>query len=893
MLVEEAVGGMGDHVDEGVADPDDLVAGGTRRRRGGVRHVAQPYLWRSDPTSAVVTIDLMSDPYRLIKAVLPRRYEVELTPDLAAATFTGAVSIAVDVVEEVASITLNAVELDIRGCSVNSAPATWTLDEETERLTVVPSRPLSADSATVDIEFAGILNDKLRGFYRSTFVDDDGTEHVIATTQMQATDCRRAFPCWDEPEFKAAFAITLVIDPALTAVSNSPEVARQDRPGGKVAITFGDTMVISTYLVAFVVGPLQATGEVDVHGTPLRVYHVPGKGHLTAFGVDIGSFALRWFEKYYGIPYPGEKVDLLALPDIAAGAMENLGCITFRENLLLVDPATSTQSEQQLVADVVAHELAHMWFGDLVTMRWWNGIWLNEAFATFMEIAACDDFRPDWQRWTTFGLERSAAFEVDSLESTRPIEYEVRSPADAEGMFDVLTYQKGGAVLRMLEQWLGTERFRQGVSHYLQRHAYGNTETSDLWDAIEETSGDPVRRVMDSWIWQPGYPLVGADVDGHDLVLTQQRFAFGDAEDTASWLVPVIVRNGGTTERVLLNDEPARVPLSDPDGVVVVNTGGHGFYRVAYSAALRERLSGEALSGLDTLERYNLVDDAWAAVTAGRLSAPEFLTFAEGFGAERELAVWQAILIGLRGLGRFLDDDAYPRFQARVGGLLAPVVADLGDPVEGESDLTGKLRGLLTAALAVLGGDRPTVERCRQLYDASVAVSGSVHPELVAAATSVVAATGTSDDFARLFDAYKNASTPQDQLRHLFALAEFDDEALVLRTCELCFGDDVKTQNAPFVLRNCIANRRHGTAAWSYVRRRWDDAAAAFPDNSIVRMVDTVKLLTKPDVVADVQGFFAEHPIPQAAKTLDQILERQRVNAAARVREQDRLAAAV
>jgi puromycin-sensitive aminopeptidase len=195
--------------------------------------------------------------------------------------------------------------------------------------------------------------------------------------------------------------------------------------------------------------------------------------------------------------------------------------------------------------------------------------------------------------------------------------------------------------------------------------------------------------------------------------------------------------------------------------------------------------------------------------------------------------------------------------------------------------------------LAVLGGDRPTVERCRQLYDASVAASGSVHPELVAAATSVVAATGTSEDFARLFDAYKNASTPQDQLRHLFALAEFDDEALVLRTCELCFGDDVKTQNAPFVLRTCIANRRHGTAAWSYVRRRWDDAAAAFPDNSIVRMVDTVKLLTKPDVVADVQGFFAEHPIPQAAKTLDQILERQRVNAAARAREQDRLAAAV
>jgi puromycin-sensitive aminopeptidase len=835
----------------------------------------------------------MSDPYRLSKAVIPRRYEVELTPDLAAATFTGSASIAVDVAEESPTVTLNAIELEILGCTIDGTPATWLLEPETERLVITPTEPLARGSATIELEFTGILNDKLRGFYRSRFADDEGTEHVIATTQMQATDCRRAFPCWDEPEFKAVFAITLVIDPALTAVSNSPEVTRVERPDGKVAVTFADTMVMSSYLVAFVVGPLEATDPVDVGGVPLRVYHVPGKRHLTSFALDIGAFALRWFQDYYGIPYPGDKVDLLALPDFAAGAMENLGCITFRESLLLVDPATSTHSELEVVADVVAHELAHMWFGDLVTMRWWNGSWLNEAFATFMEIAACDAFRPDWQRWTSFGLERSMAFEVDSLESTRPIEFEVRSPADAEGMFDVLTYQKGAAVLRMLEQYLGEEQFRQGVGHYLRTHAYGNTETSDLWDAIEETSGQPVRRVMDSWIWQPGYPLVTATLEGDEVVLTQQRFAFGDAADDSSWLVPVIVRNGGVTERVLLEESPARVRLDDPGAAVVVNAGGHGFYRVAYSAELRERLSGEALTALDTLERYNLVSDAAAAVTAGRLPSPEFLAFVEGFAGEREHAVWQAIVIGLRALGRFLDDDDFPRFQARVAALLGPVVADLGEPADGESDLTGKLRGLLTAALGVLGADHATIERCRQRYEASVATPGSVHPELVAAATTVVAATGDADDFDRLFDAYKNASTPQDELRHLFALAEFDDEALLLRTCELCFGGDVKTQNAPFVLRNCIANRRHGATAWTYLRQRWDEATASFPDNTIVRMADSVKLLTDPPVVADVQGFFAEHPIPQAAKTLDQILERQRVNAAARAREQPRLAAAI
>ena len=399
--------------------------------------------------------------------------------------------------------------------------------------------------------------------------------------------------------------------------------------------------------------------------------------------------------------------------------MENLGCITFRESLLLIDPATSTQAEQQNIADVVAHELAHMWFGDLVTMRWWNGIWLNEAFATFMELAACDAYRPEWGRWTLFGLERSAAFETDSLRSTRPVEYEVRSPHDCEGMFDVLTYQKGGALLRMLEQYLGEDRFRAGVSHYLRSHAYSNTETNDLWDAIEETTGDPVRRMMDSWIWQPGYPLVSASLDGDQLVLRQQRFAYDDAtleadESPTTWLVPVHVRNGATTTTVLLDGVEARTELPDPDGAVVVNAGGHGFFRVGYHPELRRRIAGEVLGSLDTLERYNLVDDAWNEVVAGRLAAADFLAFVEGFGGEDELAVWQAIVIGLRGLGRLVDDADLPALQARIRTLLAPAVARLGEPVDGEDDLRAKLRGLLTAALAIQGADEATRARAAE-----------------------------------------------------------------------------------------------------------------------------------------------------------------------------------
>ncbi len=832
------------------------------------------------------------DPYRLPRAALPRRYDITLTPDLARAQFGGTVRVTLDVVDDaLAELALNAIELEIHACEVDEQEAAFRLEGETERLFVRPATPLTAGTHTLTIRFAGTINDKLRGFYRSTYRDAAGVEHVIATTSMQPADCRRAFPCWDEPDFKAAFGITLVIDPGMTAIANGPELARETIKGGQVAVSFADSMVMSTYLVAFVVGPLEATAPRKVEGNTMRAVYVPGKGGLTEFGLDVAAFSLRWFQEYYDIPYPaGDKTDLLAVPDFSAGAMENPGCITFRENLLLVDPARATQNEVQLVADVVTHEFAHMWFGNLVTMRWWNGIWLNEAFATFMAIAACDAYRPAWQRWTSFGIERSFAFETDSLSNTRAVEFEVRSPDECQGMFDVLTYQKGGALLRMLEQHLGTERFRAGVSHYLRKHAYGNTETSDLWDAIESTSGEPVRRLMDSWIWQPGYPLVSAALEGETLVLRQRRFAFGkSADDSARWVVPVGVRNGGKISRLLLEGDDVKLPLDAPSSFVVVNAGGHGYFRVAYDDTLRARLSGAALAELDTLERYNLVDDAWNAVVAGEMTASNYLEFVAGFSNETEHAVWQAIVVGLRGIGRLLDDAPFERFQRRVTEQLEPVVARLGDPVAGETALTAKLRGLLVGALAVLGGHGPTRERCRFIFEQGLADASLVDPELLQAATGAYAATGGQAEFEVLLEGYRRGRTPQERLRHLYALPQLDDVELLTRVCELAISGEVKTQDAPFVLNACIANRRFGAAAWRFVRDHWSTANERFPGNTIVRMVDSVKLLNRAVDVATARDFFAAHPIPQAAATLRQILERQHVNAALRARESGRL----
>jgi puromycin-sensitive aminopeptidase len=460
------------------------------------------------------------------------------------------------------------------------------------------------------------------------------------------------------------------------------------------------------------------------------------------------------------------------------------------------------------------------------------------------------------------------------------VEFEVRSPADAEGMFDVLTYQKGGALLRMLEQHLGADRFREGVSHYLTRHAYGSTETADLWDAIEETSGEPVRRIMDSWIWQPGYPLVEASLDGDEVVLSQRRFSFGAASDATVWSVPVAVRTTNGVSRLLLEGEVVRIPAGT--GAVVVNAGGHGFLRVSYDRALLDRL--EDIRALETLERYNLVDDAWNAVLADRLDVVDLLALLDRFAGEDDLHVWRAIAGVVVQLRRMTLDEASGALAERVAGLARPALDRLGDPVAGEPDVVGSLRGLLLRLLALSGDDAASVDRCRAIFESSTTDPSGVDPELLAAATTVIAARGGRAEFDALVDGFRNGPTPQDQLRCLYALAEFDDADLILETCELAMSPAVKTQNAPFLLRACIGNRQHGQAAWRLVTSRWTEASDRFPTNTIVRMVESVKTLTAPGLVDEAASFFAEHPIPQGAATLSQILERQRVNASARQR---------
>ncbi|WCO65932.1 M1 family metallopeptidase [Iamia majanohamensis] len=848
------------------------------------------------------------DPHRLPPTVVPQRYDLRLRPDLGAATFTGEVAIDVEVVEATGEVVLNAVELTVDEAWVvrdgARTDAEVALDEEAERATLTLPTPLPEGPATVHLRFAGILNDKLRGFYRSTFTDDDGSTRAIATTQFEATDARRAFPCWDEPERKATFAITLDVPDGLFAVSNAAEVAAEELDDGHRRVRFAETMAMSTYLVAFVVGPLEATDPVDVDGVPLRVVHRAGQSDLARFALESGAFALRHFTEYFGVPYPADKLDLVAVPDFAFGAMENLGCVTFRDAVLLVDPDRATQGELQRVADVIHHEIAHMWFGDLVTMRWWNGIWLNEAFATFMEMRCTDAFRPEWDRWTDFGVARTAAFDTDALASTRPIEFEVVSPADAEGMFDVLTYEKGAAVVRMLEQYLGEDRFREGIRLYIARHAHGNTETTDLWDAIEEATGEPVRRIMDSWIFQGGHPEVAATRtpgdEGTTLTLAQSRFRYaseaGATDGDERWSVPVLLRwstgeaeegdtavSGARTEKVLLEGADATVDLGPGAGWVVVNSGGSGFFRVRYDDEGRRTLTS-ALDQLTPLERYGLVDDAAASLLAGTLGPDGVLAVLRACAEETDLSVWQRVTGALSALDRIVDDADRPALQGWVRALVAPALRRLGpDPAEGEPARTRARRATLFAALGTTGADDEVRAHARDLV-ARAAAGEPVDSDLGDAAVRVVAADGGPADFAAFRARAAEADTPQERLRHLGALADFPGAGELDTFLAACLTDEVRTQDAPFVLRRALANRHHAARAWAFVEDHWDAIVERFPSNSIARLLEGIRTVTDTELAARIEAFLDDHPVPQGAKPVAQHRERMRAGVALRAR---------
>ena len=818
--------------------------------------------------------------------ISPVNYRLEFDPDLARAEFSGYEVLTAEAGARTSSFWLNSAELEITECSASKGgeqiPCNYRLDPASEKLHVRLSRPVRG-SFELHVRFRGELNDRLLGFYLSRY-RLRGKEQRMATTQFEAADARRAFPCIDEPAAKATFDISIAAPRGLEAVSNMPVLSRRRR-GSKTIHKFQTTPVMSTYLVYLAVGRFERVSARH-GGVRVSVLAVPGNRERGRFALRLAVRLLAEYEKYFGVRYPLPKLDLLAVPDFAAGAMENWGAITFRETLLLYDPATSSSRTRQLVAEVVSHEIAHQWFGNLVTMEWWNDLWLNESFATFMATKFVDKLHPEWELWDRF-LEdaMNTAMDLDSLESTHPIDVKVDSPAQIREIFDAISYDKGGCILRMLEHHVGEPAFRRGLRDYLRRFRYGNASGDDLWRAIGRASGSPVLSLVRGWLERPGFPLVEARQSGSTVRLSQGRFRLGPGRAPGAWQVPVEVAG-----RRLLLKEKSRTLRAPRHADILLNAGRHGFYRAKHDAGIMLDLKMLTDSGkLGHVDRWAVQNDLYALCAAGQARVGEYLDFADACLGDPSPLVAGDVVRNMYSLYMACFGEGWAgvlRAYARMHASRA--LARLGwEPRRGERQSESLLRALLIPILARLD-DEGAAAGARERLGGLLRGRTCLHPDLHEPVMSAAAWTGGRRLHADLVSAHGRAGTQEEKARVLSALCSFGDAALLRRTLDFSRTPAVRSQNMHIPVMRVAANPHGRAVLWPWLKRHWTELSGKVGTGNplLARVVSSAGLVSEPADEARVRRFFRAHPVPGTERALDQAMERMR--ARSRLRESAR-----
>jgi len=816
---------------------------------------------------------------RLPETVRPEHYAIALAPDLKSATYTGKESIDVLLREPSATITLNAIEITFKSVKVTAGgkeqTATAALDSDKQQATLTVADKLPAGKATIAIEFTGMLNNELRGFYLSKTA-----RRNYAVTQFEALDARRAFPCFDEPALKATFDVTLVVDSGDTAISNSPINSDTPGPGeGKHTLKFDTTPRMSTYLVAFLVGDFQCTaGEQD--GVAIRVCSTPDKVALTPYGVDVAKYVLHYYNNYFGIPYPLKKLDLIGLPDFEAGAMENFGAITYRENDLLLDPKTASVRSRKEVASVIAHEMAHQWFGDLVTMQWWDNIWLNEGFATWMSNKPLEAMHPEWNTEQSVIADLNAVLNLDTQPTTRTIRAKADTPDEINQMFDGITYGKAGAVLLTVENYLGEETFRQGVHNYLAAHLYANATAEDFWGAQTATSHKPADKIMESLVVQPGAPILNFDEPAAGKVeVAQKRFFVSPSiqpDPAQKWTLPVCFKNGSTGQDCQMLT-PAAATLKIPGGgLFFANAGGKGYYRSAYPAAAYKALVAEIETGLTPSERISLLGDEWAQVRANKATAGDYLNLAGAVRGDPNADVLSVAVGGIEVIMDRVGATAEERkgLAAWICGTFGPQLAKVGNPTESDSPNNRELRAQLFYLVGSYGKDPAVIAQAKEIAEKYIADPGSVEATLGQTALAVTARNGDAALFDKLQNVYETSTNPEFQQGALRLLARFEDPALVKRGLDYAVSGKVRNQDSSIQVAIALQDVSTRDQTWNYVVTNWDKLQAQFTTFNGADVVDSTASFCSAEGRDDVQRFFAAHKVASSSVSLKHAIER-------------------
>jgi aminopeptidase N len=811
---------------------------------------------------------------RLPESVLPEHYSLTLTPDLKKATFTGSEKIDVLLQQPVDSITLNAVEIKFQSVETKingkTLKADVTEDEQKQQVTFNFHQSLPAGRLTLEIEYSGILNGQLRGFYLSKTA-----KRNYAVTQFEPTDARRAFPSFDEPAFKAKFDVTLVVDKGDTAISNTNIVS--DTPGpidGEHTIRFATTPKMSTYLVAFLVGDFQCTsGESD--GVPIRGCATPDKVDLAKYAVQAAEFVLHYYDTYFGIKYPMPKLDMIAIPDFEAGAMENFGAITYRETDLLIDEKTASVDAKKNVGLVVAHEMAHQWFGDMVTMQWWDNIWLNEGFATWMENKPVAAWHPEWNIPQDVAEGLNGTLNLDAARTTRTIRAKADTPDQINEMFDGISYGKAGAVLLMVENYLGEETFRKGVHNYLSAHMYGNATAEDFWGAQTETSHKPVDKIMESFVAQPGEPILTfGEPQGNSVSVSQQRFFLSPsmkADKAQSWSVPVCVKSSAKEDCEVLTsaDQSLKVPQAS---FFFANATGKGYYRSAYPADVYAKIVSNVEAGLTPEERIGLLGDTWAQVRAGKVSVGDYLNLVTAIKDDSSASVVGTALSAISAIDSRIaaTDEEHEAIAAWVRKTFKPAYENLGQPSSSDSPEKNELRATLFGSLGTIGKDPDVIAQAKQIAAKYLTDPASVEATMGQTATAIAAINGDAAFFDQLQKIFETSSNPQLQESALRMLAEFKDQSLERRALDYTVSGKVRNQDAPIELLIMLQGLNTRDQAWQYIQQNWDKVMAQLTEWGGGYVVSGTGSFCSAEARDQVQSFFAAHKVHASERTLEQ-----------------------
>ncbi|RDW81295.1 M1 family metallopeptidase [Aspergillus mulundensis] len=827
--------------------------------------------------------------------VKPLHYDLTLEPNFETFKYEGTVVIDLQVNEDTTSIALNSTEIDIHtatissnGSVVNSSPEILFNKDKQEATIKFPETVPAGSTAQLKLTFTGTLNDNMAGFYRSSYKTPQGETKYIASTQMEPTDARRAFPCFDEPALKAKFTVSLIADKSMTCLGNMDVASEQDIEGGRKIVKFNTSPVMSTYLVAFIVGHLNYI-ETKNFRVPIRVYATPDQDiEHGRFSLELAAKTLAFYEKAFDNEFPLPKMDMVAVPDFSAGAMENWGLITYRIVDVLLDEKTSSASRKERIAETVQHELAHQWFGNLVTMDFWDGLWLNEGFATWMSWYSCNSFYPEWKVWQTYVIDNlQSALSLDSLRSSHPIEVPVKRADEINQIFDAISYSKGSSVLRMISKYLGEDVFLQGVRNYIKQHAYGNTQTGDLWSALANASGKPVEEVMDIWTKNVGFPVVtvSENAQSSSIKVKQNRFLrTGDVrpeEDKTIFPIMLGLRTKqGIDEDTLLSEREGEFKVPDLD-FYKLNADHSAIYRTSYTPERLTKLGEAAKAGLLTVEdRAGMIADAGALAASGYQSTSGLLSLLAGFDSEPEFVVWNEILtrIGaLRAAWIFEDKQTKDALEAFQRSLVSDKAHTLGwEFSENDGHIIQQFKALLFSA-AGSAGDKKIVQAAQDMFQRFAAGDVSaIHPNIRGSVFSIVLKHGGKKEYEVVYDRFRNAPTSDEKTTALRCLGAAEDPELIQRTLGLALGDEVKNQDIYMPLGGLRTHAPGIDARWAWVKANWDTLYQRLPPGlgmlGTVVQICTASFCTEAQL-KDVQDFFANKDTKGYDRAIEQSLD--------------------